>query len=172
MEYTKNEIPNHISIFFKELTNYIDTPLYFYGSIQRNDYFPGNSDIDVDIFTDNPTSMISKLQHFLHIKKSKFKKIIWRLNDVVAFGHKVMYKNEEGAFSVEFSIYNENIKNQILKEHNRKNKLPFYISWIMILLKIIYYKLYLIERNTFRYIKGKLLLLSTNSNREEDFLVN
>ena len=78
MEYTKNEIPNHISIFFKELTNYIDTPLYFYGSIQRNDYFPGNSDIDVDIFTDNPTSMISKLQHFLHIKKSKFKKIIWR----------------------------------------------------------------------------------------------
>ena len=49
MEQINNSLPNDVNVFFKELSDYIDTPLYFYGSVQRNDYFPGNSDIDVDI---------------------------------------------------------------------------------------------------------------------------
>ena len=109
METTKNKLPEKIQQFFKELSNYLDTKLLFYGSVQRNDYFPGSSDIDVDIFTDNEDAIIVKMQHFLHVKKDSFKKVVWRLNhnNQIVNGHKIMYKNKEENFSVEFSIYNE-----------------------------------------------------------------
>jgi len=75
METTKNKLPDDINAFFSKLSKYLDTKLLFYGSVQRSDYFPGSSDIDVDIFTDNVDSTITKLQHFLNVKKSKFKRL-------------------------------------------------------------------------------------------------
>ena len=53
METTKNEIPEYNNIFFEKLKNYLDMKIYFFGSVQRNDYFPKSSDIDVALFTDN-----------------------------------------------------------------------------------------------------------------------
>ena len=64
METTKNEMDAYSKNFFLKLGNYLDTQLYYYGSIQRHDYFPGKSDIDVDLFTDNSSSTIIKLQNF------------------------------------------------------------------------------------------------------------
>ena len=159
MENIKNEISNNLKDFFKELRDYLDTPLYFYGSVQRGDYFPGKSDIDVDIFTDNETSTLFKLQHFLHIDKKDFKEIIWRLNhnNKVVHGNKVMYKNNLENYSVEISIYNERIKDDILKEHYNKINLPFYSSWLLILVKILYYDLNIINKKVFRYIKRQIL---------------
>ena len=69
METTKNKMSHFAEKFFHKLKNYLDTKLYYYGSIQRNDYFPNSSDIDVDIFTDNEQSTITKLQNFLHPMK-------------------------------------------------------------------------------------------------------
>jgi len=169
MEQINNILPNNINVFFKELSDYIDRPLYFYGSVQRNDYFPGDSDIDVDIFTDNQTSIISKMQQFLSVKKKKFKKIIWRLNNVVAFGYKLMYKDIEMNIAVEFSIYDENIKKYILEEHNKKIVLPFYISWLLFILKVIYYKLHLMNRDYYRYLKKNLLAV-VDKKPEGEFL--
>ena len=60
MEKINNKLPDDVEKFFKSLSKYIEKPLYFYGSVQRSDYFPGSSDIDVDIFTDNVNSTISK----------------------------------------------------------------------------------------------------------------
>ena len=73
METTKNALPDHIKLFFKELSDYLDTKILYFGSVQRGDYFPGTSDIDVDIFSDNENSIMVKMQHFLHVKKTKFK---------------------------------------------------------------------------------------------------
>jgi hypothetical protein len=159
MEDVKSEFPDKLKLFFKKLKDYLDLPIYFYGSVQRNDYFPGKSDIDVDIFTDNETSTIFKLQHFLHINKVKIKKIIWRLNynNRVVYGNKIMYKNEIDNFSVEFSIYNEKIKHDVLIEHNAKINLPFHVSLMLIILKFIHYDLHLMDKYTFRYIKKKLM---------------
>ena len=171
MEQIKNKLPEDVNIFLKQLSDYINTPLYFYGSIQRDDYFPGYSDIDVDIFTDNYSSLATKLQQFLSVKKSKFKKIIWRLNNVVAFGHKIRYKNIDKNISIEFSIYNENIKKHILEEHNKKIILPFYITWLLVIIKIIYYKLKLMDMETFRIIKKKILS-SFIGIPEEEFIVS
>ena len=69
METTTNNLSPYESIFFNKLSNYLDTKLLFFGSIQRYDYFPGVSDIDVDIFTDNVSRTISQIQNYLHINK-------------------------------------------------------------------------------------------------------
>ena len=159
METTKNKLPNNINLFFKELSEYLNTKILYFGSVQRGDYFPGKSDIDVDIFTENEHSIITKMQHFLNVDKHKFKKFIWRLNhnNTMAYGHKIMYKNLEHNFNVEFSIYNEKYRSFILKEHLAKTDLPFYAIWLLIILKIIYYNLHLLNYNTFKYLKKKVL---------------
>ena len=73
METTKNEMDAYSKNFFNKLGNYLDIKIYYYGSIQRNDYFPGKSDIDVDLFTDNVSSIIIKLNNLLGVEKYKFK---------------------------------------------------------------------------------------------------
>jgi predicted nucleotidyltransferase len=61
METTRNNLTPYSKHFFDSLSNYLDTKLYFFGSIQRRDYFPNSSDIDVDIFTDNEPGTILKI---------------------------------------------------------------------------------------------------------------
>ena len=76
METTKNEMDTYSKNFFLKLGNYLDSQIYYFGSIQRNDYFPGKSDIDVDVFTDNEYSLMAKMQHYLHVSKKDFKKVV------------------------------------------------------------------------------------------------
>jgi predicted nucleotidyltransferase len=47
MEYTKNKLPIKTHKFLNKLSNYLDTKLYFYGSVQRLDFFTNQSDIDI-----------------------------------------------------------------------------------------------------------------------------
>jgi predicted nucleotidyltransferase len=89
MNEINNELPTDIKNFFNRLKNYLDTDLYFYGSVTRSDYVPGKSDIDVAIFTDNEYSTMSKLQHFLHVKRSDFDKVVWKLNSKMIYGYKI-----------------------------------------------------------------------------------
>ena len=46
METTKNIMPEYSNLFFNKIKNYLDTPIYFFGSVQRDDYFPQSSDIE------------------------------------------------------------------------------------------------------------------------------
>ena len=131
MENIKNKIPDNINVFFNELSNYLDTPLLFYGSVQRSDYLPGHSDIDVAIFTDNISSMKSKLSNFLQNDKKLFEKFILRLKNRVSFGYKLMYKSIENNIMIEFSIHDIKLKEYIIKKHIEKINL----------LKILYSKI-------------------------------
>ncbi len=174
METTINKLPEKVELFFKELSEYLDKKLLYYGSVQRKDYFEGKSDIDVDIFTDNENSTIVKLQYFLNLPKNKFKKVIWRLNhnNQVVYGHKVMYKSKSKSnyFKVEFSIYDEKYKKGVLNEHLKKIVLPFYAIWLLTILKFIYYQMYFIDKNTFNYIKKKIMTLGIGL-PDDDFIV-
>jgi predicted nucleotidyltransferase len=122
METTKNELTARQKKFLSGLSNYLDTTFYYFGSIQRDDYVKGQSDIDIDIFTDNEESIMTKLSHYLRISKKSFRKIVWKLrnNNKVALGYKVKFEND--FIIAEFSIYNEKIKKEIVRERDFDNK--------------------------------------------------
>lgn len=172
METTRNKLPEKVERFFKDLSEYLDTKPLYYGSVQRRDYFEGKSDIDVDIFTDNTNSIINKLQHYLNVSKDKFKKIIWRLNknSRIVYGNKIFYKSPNKDFQVEFSIYDEKYKKDVLDEHLKKTVLPFYVVWMLTILKILFYQMHFIDRKTFAYIKRKILTLCIGL-PDDDFIV-
>ena len=125
METPKNKLTPKEKQFLDGLSEYLDTKLFYYGSIQRDDYIPGKSDIDVNIFTDNESSTISKLQHYLHVRKKDFQKIVWKVYNAnkVVTGYKIKYQNS--FIKLEASIYNEKYKFIILKDHNSQLDLPF-----------------------------------------------
>jgi len=159
METTHNKISPYAKKFFDRLSQYLDTKLYFYGSVQRNDYFPNSSDIDVDIFTDNESSTILQMQNFLKVPRTDFKRIVYRLhrtNELVS-GYKIKYKSLKNNFEVEFSIYNERYKTQVLKEHNFKTVLPWYVAYLLYILKFVYYKLFVLPKSTYLFLKNLTL---------------
>ena len=170
METTKHKLPKDMQLFLKNLKYYLNKPIYFYGSIQRHDFING-SDLDIDIFTDNESSTIEQISHYLNISKNTFKKTISKYNNdhTVIYGYKVMYKSIELTMPIEISIYNEKNKNQVLHQHNTKVELPFYVSFLLIILKTIYYKFYLIDQKTYSSIKHQLL--STFIGRSNDYFV-
>jgi hypothetical protein len=159
--HANNKLSEHASHFFNSLRDYLDTKLYFYGSILRTDYLPGQSDIDVDIFTDNEARAISQISAFLHIPKQKFKKIIWRsrMTNRLIYGYNVKHSDMENSFKVEFSIYNEKNKREILTEHLSKSKLPTHASILLWILKILFYHLQLISIENYRFLKHNTLSL-------------
>lgn len=170
METTKNNLSRSEKIFFNNISNYLDTPIYYYGSIQRNDYFIGYSDIDVDIFSNDPKSIILKLQQLLDIDKSKVRKTIYKIhtdNNKIVHGYKIKYKNKLHKINSEFAIYNENDKNSILNEHNSKSVLPLHISFMITLLKFLYYRLHLIPANIYVMLKRFLM----NESKKTEFVV-
>jgi hypothetical protein len=172
METTKNKLSPYASNFFDSLRNYLDTKLYFYGSIQRDDYFQDQSDIDVDIFTDNISTTIYRLQHFLNIEKSKIKKFIMKINDTIIVGRKVVVKRPNNNFRAEISIFDEKTKALVLYEHNRKTELPFLISYFVLILKFFYYKLNMIDRELYKNIKQFLLNSFLDKGYLKSFLEN
>ena len=161
METTKNQLSPYATTFFNKLGNYLDTKLYYYGSVQRNDYFNDDSDLDVAIFTDNVSSTLSKINNFLNVKKYEFKKFVWNLNITknMVNGHKYMYTEPENNFKAEFCVYDEKCKDDLLLEYHDKIQIPFHATILLILIKIIYYKLELISREWYSYLKGKILTI-------------
>jgi predicted nucleotidyltransferase len=172
METTRNKLTYNEKKFFYRLSNYLDTQLYYFGSVQRGDYFPSSSDIDVDIFTDNENNTIIKLMNFLNVEKSDFKRFVWKLNtnnDKLAYGYKLMYKNTEENFCVEFSIYNEKYKRHILYEHNSKKDIPLHATILLIIIKFLYYTLNILPKNW--YTESKKFILSTLIFKKDDHFV-
>ncbi len=159
METTKNELPPNAINFFNKMKNYLNTKIYYFGSVQRIDYYPNSSDIDVDIFTDNEQQTISYLINFLGLNKYEFKKFVYKLHKTnkLVYGHKVKYKEPINNFTVEISIYNERIKNDVLLEHNSKMNIPIYISLMLIILKCLFYNFNLLSKTNYKYIKGLII---------------
>jgi len=167
METTKNTLTLEQKKFFDRLRNYINKPIYFYGSIQRNDYFPGKSDFDVDIFTDNESSTIYALCNFLNLNKSDFKKSVYKVNNTIIYGYKVKYKDEENKIKMEMGLYNEKFKSIVMKDHLKDFELPFYISFFLVFIKFLFYNLQIISKETYKRLKRLIM----NENDELKFIV-
>ena len=114
---------------------------------------------------------IEQISNYLNIPKYWFKKTISKYNNdhTVIYGHKIMYESPELSLPIEFAIYNEKNKTQVLYQHNSKVELPFYITIALLILKTIYYKLQLIDNKTYSKIKNTIL--STFIGRTNDYFI-
>jgi hypothetical protein len=159
MESPKNKLTYKQQQFLDGLNEYLDTKMLYYGSIMREDYIPGKSDIDIDIFTDNEESTISKLQHYLKISRKEFKKIVWKVrqSNRLTIGHKIKYSNS--FIIAEFSIFNMKYKNYILKEHTSTFIIPLHCKLFLKFLKFCYYHLNILPSPYYSYFKKKTFSL-------------
>ena len=160
MNELRYTLPNKIQKMVNNIKKYLDTELYYYGSILRSDYIPEQSDIDMVIFTDNEYSTISKLQHVLHVKRDEFKKVIWKLNNDYIYGYKIRIPGSEP--EVEIAIYNTDFKEILLEEFLAPIKsAPILVVICLYILKFLYYRLHLMSRNNYarlkRYIQNDMM---------------
>jgi predicted nucleotidyltransferase len=157
MNQLRNDLPQKIKDFFIKMRNYIDDELYFYGSVTRSDYVPGKSDIDVAIFTDNESSTISKLQHFLHVKRNAFEKLIWKLNGTMIYGYKIKC-DKYTDINCEIAIYNNEFKEVLIDEFVKPTQNASIIITILLhIVKLFYYKIPLLPTQTYIYLKRTIL---------------
>jgi predicted nucleotidyltransferase len=166
MEYTKNKLPIKTQEFLNKMKEYLDTNLYFYGSVQRLDFFANKSDIDICIFTDNTQPMIHKLSSFLHIDKKIIKKIFLNIKTSknkyeIVYCYKVVYKNPKLNLILEITICNEKYKKNILNHYIQGFTIPVYIIIILIILKIMFYYLHIIPFKIYHKYKQIIIDIGT-----------
>lgn len=157
MNTIRDDFSKDEKLFFKRLQNYLDTDIYFYGSVNRSDYVAGKSDIDVAIFTDNEYSIIAKLQHFLQVKKNAFDKIVWKLNGTMIYGYKINCDKYIDT-KCEIAIYNNDFKDIIINEFEVPIKHKTILTTIILyLLKLFYYQLTLLPKDIYVQLKRYVL---------------
>lgn len=156
MEDIKDRLGEYKYNYFNGLQNYLETELYFYGSIKRVDYIANSSDIDIIVITDNVKSMLSKIQAYLNISKDNTQKIFQQYSVYdkgVITGYKIKYKNVKNNIEFDLLVYDEKYRSVVLQNIYDINNLPFYIITILYILKILYYKLHLISRGIYNNLK-------------------
>ena len=165
METIKNKLTQEEIIFFQNIQNLLDTKLYFYGSIQRYDYLSPYSDIDVDIFTNDEKGIIIKLQNYLNVNKNNFKKTLCIMSDSesIIYGYKLKYNNEDKKINVEFSIFNEKYKHEVIESQKKQMNISYFTCMLILFIKILHYKLNILPYKLFRRIKNKLIGLSSKA---------
>jgi predicted nucleotidyltransferase len=157
MEDIKDRLGEYRYNYFKNLQNYLDTELYFYGSIKRYDYFEKGSDIDITIITDNVHSKLSKLKIYLNAKKKDVKKIyqnFYENPDRVVVGYKIKYQDDENNLIFDILIYDEKYRDVVMENMDAINNFPSYILVLLVMLKSIYYNLGLITKDMYLQLKS------------------
>jgi hypothetical protein len=134
--------------------------------VNRSDYVHNKSDIDIAIFTDNEYSTITKLQHFLHVKRNAFDKVIWKLDGKMIYGYKIKCEKYMD-IKCEIAIYNNDFKNILIKEISQYNSVPPHIAILLFILKTMYYTFPIISQQTYssykRYIFNEIMLQKKNT---------
>lgn len=166
MNTIRNDFPPHIKKFFTNMRDYLDTELYFYGSVNRSDYVHGKSDIDIAIFTDNEYSMMTKLQHYLHVKRDAFDKLVWKLYGKMIYGYKIKC-DEYIDINCEIVIYNNDFKETLMNEMKQYNVIPIYIMVLLHILKAFYYTFPILSKKTYseykRFLFNELMIKKTDT---------
>ena len=71
---------------------------------------------------------------------------------------------------IEFTIFEEKYKNEILEAERKKQDLPFYITMMLIVLKYLYYKWELISSETYKIYK-KFIMNTLLTGEEMEFII-
>lgn len=164
MDDIKNRLTEYKYNFLSNMKEYLETEFIFYGSIKRLDYLEKNSDIDIAILTDNPSSMLAKIKNYLNIKNTKIRKIYQTFNNQPSLinGYKFTYKDDEHNWGFDVVIYDEIYRDIIIKDIYCINNLSLITTVILYILKILYYKLHVISQSKFLETKAKIFSLVLN----------
>jgi hypothetical protein len=147
----EKNMTREMKAYFSTLENYLGTKLYFYGSIHRVDYFQNCSDVDIDIFTPTPQSILIKLKHFFQSSDNKEKNIICILQDKIVKG--IKFSTSGTKYRCEFSIYPEWSKENVLTEHLKKTNLPFIGICCLVVIKVLFYWIKILDIETYKTLK-------------------
>jgi predicted nucleotidyltransferase len=159
--------------FLKNIQHYVNTDLYFYGSVTRLDYFPGKSDIDMIIITDNVDSVVKQLQNHLNVNRDAIEKTINYMDDAksISYAYKINYSNLDEKISLEIFVYDEKYKEKLIRNMEKKDNLPFYVVAILYIIKFITYEIQILNDEQFKYIKNMFMNLYMRQTTQK-FMVN
>lgn len=154
MNTPPDTLPPSLQRYFRRMADHLDQDVYFYGSVTRDDYIHGKSDIDVAIFADNEASVLSKLQHFLRVPRDAVHKIVWKLNGRMMYGHKVKIPE----LLTEVCVYNAEYQEYLLRDFRSPNENQSWFTYgVLYLLKFLHYRLSLLPKSVYIDTKNYLL---------------
>jgi len=155
METIKDKITEENYEFLKKLQEYIGTELIFMGSIRRYDFLEKYSDIDIIIINDNIESTVVKLQNFLNLPKRKFRLLYQKIpnSNNIVYGYKTSYNDIDNNLRLEIIVYDEKYREQITQYINSTSNLSFFVTYLLFIVKKMYYDFNLLSSEMFSNIK-------------------
>ena len=173
-ELDVTQFPKQLTIYerreLQELKSFLETDLYFYGSIMRKDYIPNKSDIDFCIFTDDVETVKYKIRHFFHMPENCFNTVIWKKKNKMIHGYKVKCKKYTEK-NYEISIYETKYKDDVLTEHNKGIHMNGLLFYFLVIVKQLYYNS-IINKELYIYFKEKINDVVNDRNKKDySFLV-
>ena len=132
--------------FIEQLQQYCNCEMQFYGSIERIDYFPQFSDIDIDVFTPNVNSTLFKLRQFLSTEEDKVQNVVWSTTKPTFSKFrckKIKFQND--FIKLEIGVYDIKYKKKLIKVREYKKQIPFYALVFLYFVKFIYYNMNLLS---------------------------
>jgi hypothetical protein len=152
-------------IFLKNLEEFTNHKIYYFGSSRRFDYIQG-CDIDIAMFTDNTASLITQIIGFLNTS-NEFKQIVHTQNNILVNGYKLIYKNNN--IDIELVVYDNKFKSIMLDFYEKSANMPLILSITLLILKYMnrlnilsgraYYKIKVFLINNLTY-SNKLVVLN------------
>ncbi len=165
METPKHSLTNQQSKLLSKIRTVLPEKLYFYGSILRDDFLPGISDVDILYFSkENLKKTVDELYRFLlqDTNKTRLQKLHFLYHSTetkkVISGYKIKYTSIDSGVVIEISFYEFPYKEMIIKEQLRKADIPFYVVYSMLILKVLAYRYRILPENLFRWIKDRLFI--------------
>lgn len=151
--------PEQYQIFLN-LQKTINTPIYFIGSIIRYDYFKGNSDLDIEVFSNNISNTFYKIIHFFNQMQYEPLIFIFTCDNDIISGYKgtFYYYAEKKLNRVDLMLYKKDCKPLLMKHRIIDTQLPIYSIIFLTILKICYYNLHLFSSTIYTRMKRKHML--------------
>ena len=142
------------------LEQFTNSKIHFCGSIKRDDYFIGKSDIDVYLITPNVHDTLFKIREFINCPNHKAYYAKWlgqftidNLPQEYTFeGLCIKFKNR--IIKLDINIYDEKYRQNLKLYHDSKHKTlsPFLVC-CLIMLKSLYYNINLISHFQMEKVK-------------------
>lgn len=178
LEQIQHNLNEYTYTFFRDLREQIELPLFFIGSIARNDFIDGKSDLDIEVFSDNVVSTKTKLDYLFDCYQKDDRYLTYSIENNPISGYKYYYNNKEKALLFDFTLYKKECQKLILYYRDIEINIPINLSVILIIIKYLHYYFNIIDKPTYSMIKKKFWRLYINKKtgsttmREDEYKIH